>query len=109
MRNPTLIGDRTRLKAIADRLRERYGAQRVILFGSTARGEATEHSDVDLLVISATAERYYERMASALALVRDLSHRMPLVPIVLTPEEFAARRDRGDQFITEIAQTGVDL
>jgi predicted nucleotidyltransferase len=97
------------LKAIADRLRDRYGAERVLVFGSTARGAATEHSDIDLLVIARTTERFYERMGSVLAVVRDLSHGLPLAPIVLTPEELSARLARGDQFVQEIIETGVDV
>ena len=105
----SIAADREWLKAVADRLRERYGAQRVILFGSAARGEATEHSDIDLLVISPTGEKFYERVASVLRTVRDVSHGMPLAPIVLTPEEVKARLDRGDQFVQDIVSTGVDL
>lgn len=101
--------DRSRLKAIADRLRQDYGAERVILFGSAARGEVTEHSDIDLLVISDTGEWFYERVASVLRTVRDVSHGMPLAPIVLTAEELKARLDRGDQFVQDIVSTGVDL
>lgn len=37
---------RTRVKPIA----ERYGIERVLLFGSYARGETTENSDVDLFI-----------------------------------------------------------
>lgn len=103
------VVDRERLKAIADLLKKKYGAKRVVLFGSAARGEATEHSDIDLLVISPTTEKFYERMASVLKVVRDLSRGMPLAPIVLTPEEVKARLDRGDQFVEEIVSTGVDL
>lgn len=105
---PSSIG-RKRLKSVAERLKERYGAQRVILFGSAARGEATEDSDIDLLVISPTAEEFYTRMASVLETVRDISRGMPLSPIVLTPDELKARLDRGDQFVQDIIATGVDL
>lgn len=101
--------DRTRLKTIADRLRRDYGALRVILFGSAARGEATEHSDIDMLVIAETSERFYERGASVLRTVRELSYGLPLAPIVLTTKELQSRLDRGDQFIAEVVGTGVDL
>lgn len=97
------------LKAIADRLRDRYGAERVFVYGSVARGTATEHSDIDLFVVAPTTERFYERMGSALAVVRDISHGLPLAPMVVTPEELAARLARGDQFIQEILETGVEL
>ena len=99
----------TILKAIADRLRESYGAERVLVYGSVARGEQTEDSDIDLLVIAPTKERFFERMGSVQALVRDLGHGMPLAPIVLTPEELATRLDRGDQFVEEMVRSGVDL
>lgn len=105
----TTTVDRIRLKAIADRLRQDYRAVRVILFGSEARGEATEHSDIDLLVVAETNERFYERVASALRTVRDLSYGLPLAPIVLTLKELQSRLDRGDQFVQEIIDTGVEL
>lgn len=105
----TTTVDRTKLKTIADRLRREYGAARVILFGSAARGEATEHSDIDLLVIVETSERFYERAASVLRTVRELSYGLPLAPIVLTAKELQARLDRGDQFVAEVIGTGVDL
>lgn len=105
----SVTADRNRLKTIADRLRRDYGAARVILFGSAARDMVTEHSDIDLLVIAETSERFYERAASVLRTVRELSYGMPLAPIVLTAKELQARLDRGDQFIAEVIGTGVDL
>ena len=109
MATPVSAVDRSRLKTIADRLRHDYGAARVILFGSAARDAATEHSDIDLLVIADTSERFYERAASVLRTVRDLSYGMPLAPIVLTATELQARLNRSDQFIGEVVETGVDL
>jgi predicted nucleotidyltransferase len=103
------VVDRSRLKAIADRLRQDYGAERVILFGSAARGQMTEDSDLDVLVVSETRERFHDRISSVLRAVRELSYGMPLAPIVLTPRELQARLDRGDQFIAEVVETGVDL
>ena len=38
------------LKMIVSPLAERYGAERVYLFGSYARREATENSDIDLRI-----------------------------------------------------------
>lgn len=42
-----------KIEEIAEKVRpiaERYGAGKIYLFGSYARGEATEDSDIDLLV-----------------------------------------------------------
>lgn len=41
---------RERLSAARDLLVARHGARRVVLFGSFARGDTTERSDVDLAV-----------------------------------------------------------
>ena len=38
------------LKSVVSSLAQRYGAERVYLFGSYARGDATEASDIDLRI-----------------------------------------------------------
>jgi len=47
------------LKAIADQWRDRYGAEGVLVYGSVVRGTPTQHSDIDLLVVAPTTERFY--------------------------------------------------
>jgi predicted nucleotidyltransferase len=98
-----------RIRAISERLKEEYNAEEVILFGSYARGEATEDSDVDLFIIAPTKERFFERMATVLRLTRDLHHKLALEPIVLTKEEVEQRLQRGDQFVKQITEKGVYL
>ena len=98
-----------RMRAISERLKKEYNAEKVILFGSYARGEATADSDVDILVIAPTAERFFERMATVLRLTRDLHYKLPLEPIVLTKEEVDQRLQRGDQFVRQIIEKGVYL
>jgi len=98
-----------RLKRISERLKKNYNAEKVILFGSYARGEETEDSDVDLLVISPRKERFFERIASTKRLIRDLRNGLPVAPIVLTPEEAEKRKNIGDQFIMDIFENGISL
>jgi predicted nucleotidyltransferase len=95
------------VKAIADRLKKQYHAEQVILFGSYATGAATKDSDVDLLVIAPTKERFFERMASVKRLIRDLRKGLPVAPIVLTPKEIADRKKLEDSFVTEILEKGL--
>lgn len=97
------------IKRISERLKKDYHAERVVLFGSYSCGEATENSDVDILVIAPTEERFYERIATVLRSVRDLKTGIPLSPIVLSPKEVRSRVKIGDQFIKEILNKGVEI
>src|SRR3954470_5363806 len=100
------ISDPSILGQIADRLRERLGATRVIVYGSVARGEATIHSDIDLLVIAPSEDRTFRRLSDARAAIRDLSFGIPISPLAFTPEEVAIRQERGDAFLQEILDVG---
>ncbi len=44
------------IPAMRDRIVQRFDPQQIILFGSTARGEAGPFSDIDLLVIFSQTE-----------------------------------------------------
>jgi len=98
-----------RLQKISERLKKEYKAEKVILYGSYATGEATEHSDIDLFIIAPTNERFFERMATVRGIIRDLRNGLPVSPIVLTPEEVEERMAKGDQFIKQILENGVTL
>ncbi|MBI5852405.1 MAG: nucleotidyltransferase domain-containing protein [Planctomycetes bacterium] len=55
---------RAHLPAVPDEL-VGLGAKRVIVFGSVARGNAEEDSDLDLAVEGLPSARYFEAMAKA--------------------------------------------
>ena len=95
------------MREIAQRLKEQYSAKEIILFGSFARGEQNIDSDIDLLIISDTKERFFERQASVRRLLRDLKKGVPISPIVLTPDELEDRKKIGDHFVMEILKTGI--
>ena len=100
---------RDTLRNITERLKREYQAEKVILFGSHARGEAGEDSDIDLLVIARTNERFFERMATVRRIIRDLRKGLPVSPIVLTSGEVKKKEAAGDQFVQNILQTGTEL
>ena len=98
-----------RLRKISERLKKEYHAEKVILYGSYARGEETKDSDVDLFIIAPTKERFFERMATVKSVVHDLRWRLPFSPIVLTQAELEERKKVGDQFIEEILENGIEI
>jgi len=78
------------LEEAARRLVENFHPEKIILFGSQARGTADSHSDVDLLVISAIKEKRRKLMVDMRSVLNELEYAFDL--IILTREEF--ERDR---------------
>ena len=80
-----------------------FDAERVILFGSYARGVVSEDSDVDLLVIGPFEGRSVDK---------SVEIRMKLRPafavdlLVRTPENVRQRIRMGDEFMREIVEEG---
>jgi len=68
----------------------RLGVLRAILFGSLARGDIGAQSDLDLILVVETRERFLERCAS---FHRALEPAVGMDILVYTPDEFEAMRD----------------
>ena len=61
------------------RLARRYGARRVRVFGSVRRGQATTHSDLDLLVTFRSGADLFDQMHLEEALEKLLSRKVDVV------------------------------
>lgn len=93
-----ILGDLTRL------LVERFGARRVILFGSRARGDARSESDFDIFVEMESAERPPDRNARILAEIGLRPWSLDL--LVYTPEEVARVRSIPGTLLSMIESEG---
>lgn len=83
---------------------EEYDPQRVILFGSWARGDEDEHSDLDLVIIKETQERFLDRLDRVYELVKPT---FAMDALVYTPQEFAEMQERDNPFIEMVLKEGV--
>ncbi len=97
---------RAQIDKIVRQVVDAYQPEKVILFGSYAYGEPDADSDLDLLIIKRTSERFIDRWMSVRQIVSDPDSSVPFEPIVLTPEELEERLAIGDQFIEEIVTKG---
>jgi predicted nucleotidyltransferase len=80
------------------------GAERVYLFGSLARGDQHEGSDIDLLVVAP----YRGRALDAIGEVLQLTE-LPVEPLVVTPATFARRLTEAHPLFTRIVGEGIRL
>ena len=94
------------IKQIVRRLAEEYCPERIILFGSHARGDAGPDSDIDLLIVKETPERFIDRWATVQRILSDPKRSVPLETLVMTPQEVAYRLAIGDQFVSDIVTKG---
>ncbi len=94
------------IKRIVKRIADEYQPLKVILFGSHAWGRPTEDSDIDLLIVKETSDRFIDRWVAVRDLIADSARRIPVEPIVLTPQELDRRIERGDQFFQRIVTHG---
>ena len=97
---------RSVIQKIVQSLVAGYTPERIILFGSYAYGQPDADSDIDLLIIKATQERFFERLNTVRQVATGTHPHVPFEPIVLTPEELEQRLKVGDQFLSEIVQKG---
>jgi len=82
---------------------EKYRPQKIILFGSYARGNPRPESDVDLLVVMETAQK---ELRQSLEICRSIDYHFGLDLIVRTPQNLAERINLGDSFLQEIMREG---
>lgn len=92
------------IENITAQLIQKYKPEKIILFGSAARGDAAPGSDIDLLIIKRDTPSY---SADRIMEVSDLVERdVPVDFLVYRPEEFEKRVSLGDPFIELILKEG---
>ena len=92
-----------KLALVLERIKT-YEPEKVILFGSYARREADEQSDLDLVVIKRTDKRFLERLIEVAKIVGPDFGKVDI--FVYTPEEFRFMRESGNPFIENVLKEG---
>lgn len=91
------------IQEVARRIGKEFHPQRVILFGSYARGNPTPDSDVDLLVITPIEKKNADKAVEILLRVRPP---FPIDLLVRTPQQVQERLALGDFFMREVLEQG---
>ena len=83
---------------------KKYEIDAIILFGSYAKGNNTEDSDIDIAIISKDFNDIYDDMAKLMLLTWDIDARIEPHPI--KTEDF---EEKSNPFIQEIINTGIKV
>lgn len=101
----TTIDIQKEAKKIVDTLVAKYRPEKIIAFGSFAKGEIDQDSDLDLCLIKDDVPpSSVERRFVVYALLPNRT--VPLDLVVYRPSEFEERRSLGDPFIKTILAEG---
>jgi len=85
-------------------LKEKLPIKEVYLYGSFARGELHEGSDIDLVVVGDFKENFFARIGRIL----DLTD-LPIEPLAYTEEEFGQMISQGNPFLLSVLRSGKKL
>jgi predicted nucleotidyltransferase len=96
--------DNKLLRTITTRIAEAVRPEKIILFGSWARGERGPHSDIDLLIIQESDLSRPQRYAQVRRLFWGMG--VPMDILVYTPEEFARYQSVPGSFTHTVAREG---
>ncbi|MFH1543623.1 MAG: nucleotidyltransferase domain-containing protein [Patescibacteria group bacterium] len=96
-----------RIEDCVSKLRKAFDPEKIILFGSYARGEVNGDRTLDLMIIAKTKERFFDRIKKALLVCKGASP--SIEPIIYTPEEFDLLLSQGEGFLEDALEEGIVL
>jgi uncharacterized protein len=104
-------GEAAAIRQFVPRARELLGTElrHVRLFGSRARGEGHEHSDLDIALIVASGGRARRYAVYDLAFDVGLEHSVRLAPLVLEEQQFQELIRRERLVALDIEREGIAL
>lgn len=104
-----MVKDKKKRKLILDvveQIKQKYGPEKIILYGSYAYGKPTADSDIDLFIVKDTDKRRVDRFVEVSRLMEEWERQISISPLVYTPREVEERLALGDDFVEEILAKG---
>jgi len=90
------------LKEFAHLLKTKHKVKKVYLYGSFARGDFNEGSDIDLIIVG----EFEDKMPQRINKIFNLTS-LPIEPLVYTEAEFEQMKERA--FLKEVLATAKEL
>lgn len=97
--------DEKLMDEIVHRIIKTFNPEKIILFGSRARGAPRNDSDIDLLVIADSSEPRHSRSSVLYGVMSDIL--VPMDILVYTPEEVEEWKEVRQAFVTTAVREGL--
>ncbi len=106
--------ERAALAALVDRLRQRYGGDllRVVLFGSKARGDFDDESDLDVLIVVRISDGEYRKHWNEIVDLTwdvELAYGIVTSLVIKSEKDYATMRMHGLLLFRNVEQDGIEL
>lgn len=93
------------LKEIVSQLKQHYKPEKIILFGSAARGNWRSGSDVDLFIVKKTDKPHTQRAWEVGKILFDKIN-LPVDAVIYTPQEVKYAQKIRSMFLEEVFGEG---
>jgi predicted nucleotidyltransferase len=93
----------TPARRVINRIIRRYRPKKIIVFGSFARGDVHQGSDLDLIIIKNTKQKFLRRMDAVLDLCDG---EIAVEPLIYTEAEFKKMLGEGNDFLETVISEG---
>ena len=97
---------RKEIEYISEQIAKKYKPQKIILFGSAARGEYTPDSDLDFFIIKDDPRPGGGRIYDVSGM---FEHNVATDVLIYTPAEVEQSLKWGDPFVKEILSSGKEI
>lgn len=101
--------EKTVLSKFKEILSKRLPAYRVMLFGSRARGDAEECSDMDIIVITDSLDKEIEDYISDCAWEAGINEGIVVCPISYSTQEWESSLNQQSHFAKSVRRDGVTI
>ncbi len=93
-----------KIQEVINKISNNYFPEKIILFGSYAKGNPEVTSDLDLFIIKDSVLPRYKRGLEVRRLL--FGSMIPIDLLVYTPKEIEEQKDRKYSFVHEVLNTG---